>query len=260
MKARLGLLAVLAAVVLTWSPHADAAGDANGFGQKHQLIFTADRLVPVLSFTRVSVDSNPNPNTTQTQSTSGSNFSLLWGSNFYLENNIHSLPRVAVDFTVIEHLTIGGAIAIAFGVGGTVTTETETGGTRRTVERDAPRATVFGIAPRVGYIIPLGDSLALWPRGGFAFYSVRFKQEFDQNNNTISQSRGDSVFSLDLDPQLAIVPFEHFYFSLGPLVNIPITGTRKTETTTNSQTTSVSNDMSIFQFGITASLGGFFNL
>src|SRR5688572_6934434 len=142
MKARLGFAAaLLAAVVVTaWSPDAEAQ-DAHGFGQKHQLIISGDRLVPIFSFTNVSVESNPNPNTTQTQSISGSSFSLLWGSNFYSENGIHNIPRVAADFTIIERLTLGGAIAIAFGAGGTITTETETGGTRRTVERDAPRTT-----------------------------------------------------------------------------------------------------------------------
>ena len=109
---------------------AEAAGDANGLGQKHQLIISADRLVPLFSYSSVSVDSNPNPNTTQTQSTSGSSLSLLWGSNFFLGNNIHSIPRVAADFTVIDRLTIGGAIAIAFGVGGTTTTETNVNGGR----------------------------------------------------------------------------------------------------------------------------------
>ncbi len=258
MKARLASLGLLAAVVLTWSPDADAAGEANGLGQRHQLIISADRLVPIFSYTSVSEDRSNNA-AEITRTTSGSSISLLWGSNFFSEQNIHSIPRVAADVTVIERLTIGGAVAVAFGVSSTQSTETQPrgGGPTNTTEFDAPRATVFGLVPRVGYIIPVGDILAIWPRGGMGIYSFSRHFEVINNGQRFSSSTNDFLLSLDLDPQLAVVPLEHFFFSVGPLVNIPLTGSRTTQDTDNSRT---SRDLSVFQLGITASLGGFFNL
>jgi hypothetical protein len=261
MKARVATIAFLAAAsISTWPSDADAAGDANGLGHKHQLIITADRLVPLVSYTRESVDSNELPqNTPRTDSLSGSSISLLWGNNFFDGQRIHSLPRVALDFTVIERLTVGGAIAFAVGLGGSQSTERERNGRTETTESDAPKSTVFGFVPRVGYILPLTEMLAVWPRGGMGIYTTR-RKVYDDDNNDVSVTTGDTIFSLDLDPQLAIVPFEHFYFSVGPLVNIPLTASRKIETQRPNQTNTTSNDLHLFQFGITASLGGFFNL
>src|SRR5262249_33522524 len=148
--------------------------------------------------------------------------------------NVHSLPRVAVDFTIIPRLTLGGAIAFGFGLGGSDESETIAGGVKVTRSADAPTATAIGLAPRVGDIIPLTEHLAFWPRAGFAFYSVSARSDQtigNDPNNVRTVSVTDTLFSLDLDPQLTIVPVEHFFFHVGPLINIPLSGSRSTETT-----------------------------
>jgi hypothetical protein len=43
-------------------------------------------------------------------------------------------------------------------------------------------------------------------------------------------------------------------------VNIPLTGSRSLESTTGATTTSVSHDISVFHFGVSAGLGGWINL
>jgi hypothetical protein len=177
--------------------------------------------------------------------------------------NVHTLPRIAFDFTIIQHLTLGIGFALGFGLGGTDKNEFLQGQVKTTRSVDAPTATAIGIAPRVGYVIPFHDYLAFWPRLGFAFYSLSAKTERVQNNNpnTIDTvSLTDTFFSLDLDPQLAIVPLEHFFFHVGPLINIPLTGSRSIKTTTGPTTVSVSNDTSLFHVGISGGLGGWFDL
>jgi hypothetical protein len=165
---------------------------------------------------------------------------------------------VAFDFTIIPKLTLGAALAFGVGLGGTDENEFIQGGGRTSLRTDSPTATAIGFAPRVGYIIPLTEVLAFWPRGGFSIYSVSVKSDVFANNNVLDRtvSLSDTLFAIDLDAQFVIVPTEHFFFHLGPLVNIPITGSRSLETVTGATTITVSNDISLFHFGIAAGLGG----
>ncbi len=82
----------------------------------------------------------------------------------------------------------------------------------------------------------------------------------DNNDVVTTRSTTDTLFSLDLDPQFAIVPVEHFFFHVGPLVNIPFGGSRSVQSTVGATTTTGSNDASVFHFGITAGLGGWINM
>lgn len=261
MKRRFVLGAAVLCSILAGSAEASAAGDANGMGQKGQLIVSADRLFSLFNFTSFSVTRTVNGNSV-TQSQSGSSMALLWGQEeTVLEGggrltDPHTVPRLAIDFTVIDRLTLGGTLVLAFGLGGS--TEVKAGNT--TSSTDSPTTTVFGIAPRVGYIIPVGEVLAIWPRGGFSFYSQSTKSKDTQNNNTVTTSVSGSQFSLDLDPVLAIVPIPHLFFTVGPLVNIPLTGTFKTTVENGANTVERSDDLSIFHFGIAAGMGGWFNL
>jgi hypothetical protein len=254
--------AAAAAFALAISTTASAQ-DAKGMGSKGNMFITADRLVPFFSYTSTSVTATNN-NTTTTTTTKGSSLVLLLGTEGQpAVNSIHTIPRAAVDFTVIDRLTVGGAVVLGFGLGGSTSTEVKQGGNTTTNSNDSPTTTIFGIVPRVGYILPLGDVLAFWPRGGFGFYTARTKQVTNNGGpggGTVTDTDSATIFSLDLDPQLAIIPVEHFYFSAGPLVNIPLSGSLKNERTQGATTTSQSNDISIFHLGIELSLGGWISL
>src|SRR3954447_1207361 len=126
MKPALGIAGLVAAVaVLASTSDARAAGNANGFGEKGQLILSADRLLPVFSYTHASVTrTEPNTNIELTNSKSGSSISLLLGRNVAIDDsgskvpvNVHTIPRVAFDVTVIPRLTLGAAIAFGVGLG-----------------------------------------------------------------------------------------------------------------------------------------------
>ena len=179
MKAILGVAGVLAAATILFaSTDASAAGHANGFGEKGQLILSADRFVPVFSYTSSSITRTEN-NIELTRSRSGSGLSLLLGrsladnQDFAVPINVHALPRVAFDITIIPRLTLGGGDRVRL--------------RPRRLEREPrpPRAPPrppggrtlrrgrrSACAPRVGYILPLSDIFAFWPRAGFGFYSV----------------------------------------------------------------------------------------
>lgn len=256
-------IAALAAVSLATAGSAHAAGTTNGFGEKGQLIITGDRLLPVFGYARSSITTTQNGREL-TDSQTGAGFNLLLGRDLGLNGvgpvNVHTLPRVAFDVTIIHHLTLGAAFAFGFGLGGTVERELVNGTTVTTAKNDAPTASAIGLAPRVGYVIPLSNVFAFWPRAGFAFYAVSSKTEDVDNGATRTTSVTDTLFSIDLDPQFVIVPVEHFFFHAGPLVNIPLTGTRSTESTNGPQTVTVDNDISVFHLGLTAGIGGWLNV
>jgi hypothetical protein len=258
---RLVTFSCVALAALAWSERSEAQ-DAKGFGSKGQLIVSADRLFPLFSYTSVSV-TETNNNVTTTTTDHGSSLVLLFGSEPGIGAvNPHTIPRAAVDFTVIDRLTLGGDVVLGFGLGGSHKVETNNNGTTRSFSNDAPTETVIGFGPRVGYILPLTDILAFWPRGGVSFYSVHTRTVVtdNQGNTQHTDTDTDTIFSLDLDPQLAIVPIPHFFFHAGPLINIPIGGSHKIERTTGNTTESTSDDLSIFHFGLSVGLGGWFDL
>lgn len=276
MKTKPTLVALGAAAILAASAtDAHAAGHANGFGEKGELIISADRLVPLFGYTHsaVEISGQLNNNDIREQSTSSSGMSFLFGRDFSsfdlsAQNgiiqpvNMHSLPRVAFDVTIINNLTLGAGIAFAFGFGGSFKTERVTGpNTTVTTKTDAPSSTAIGLSPRVGYILPLGEHFAFWPRAGLSFYSVGYKLETVVGNNTTIEAKvSDTMFALDLDPQLAIIPTEHFFITLGPMLNIPFAGNRTTGFTTGARTDERDDDISVLHFGIHAGIGGWLNL
>jgi hypothetical protein len=237
-------------------PATASAQEANGFGEKTQLILSVDRLMPLFSYSSQTVTTTTG-NAVVKSTDSGTSMAFLFGREPNL-GIVHTLPRVAFDFTIIRHLTLGGSFAFAIGLG---STHEDDAGNGVISKRDAGKTTIVGFAPRVGYVIPLGSVFAFWPRAGLAYYSVSTKTPgIAPGNLETTVTDSDSVFSLDLDPQFVWVPVQHFFIHFGPLVNIPITGSRSTETVTGPRSDTRKNDLSVFHFGLSAGLGGFFDL
>jgi hypothetical protein len=246
-----GVSTVLAAVI----PQEASAQEASSFGDKGELIITADRLMPLFSYSSQTVTTTPAGQEVKVTD-SGTSLALLLGREPALTINPHSIPRIAIDYSVIDHLTLGGSFVLAFGLGGSHTTEAG----NNTQKNDAPKATVVGFAPRVGYVLPITETFGFWPRAGIAFYSVSWKEEDIRGGNTVTTTTKDSSWSIDLDPQFVWVPLQHFFVHFGPLLNIPFAGSRSTEVVQGGTSSTTSNDLSVFHFGLSAGLGGWFDL
>src|SRR5688572_16210201 len=118
-------------------PASAEAAPANGLAEQTQLIISGDRLVPIFSYTNVKIEETNN-NVTTRDSTSGSSTSLLWGSDLGV-GSVHTVPRVAFDFALgSSHITVGGALAFGFSLGGSRERERNQGGTTVTTKVDAP--------------------------------------------------------------------------------------------------------------------------
>ncbi len=258
MKRRLtAVLATMgAACALLTTSHAHAQQRPE-FGEKGEIILSADRLFPLFSFSRVSQDAlTPIAGTTRTTATTQTGISLLWGSTAP-EETFFTVPRVGFDYVVVPNFTLGGDIALFFTLGGSTKTEIDNNnGTSQTNSVGSPSNTVFGIAPRAGYILGLNNVFSLWLRGGLSFYTESQKSTtVDNNGNTIATTTAsDHQFALDLDPQLVISPIQHIGFTAGLTVDVPLAGGHSLETVANNNTQTNSAGASIWFIGVTAGM------
>ena len=253
---RSSFLVIASVVGVAAAPGNASAEPANGFGEKSQLILSADRLMPLLSYSSQTETSTQGGQTLRTTD-SGTSAAFLFGREPSV-GIVHTLPRIAFDFTIVQHLTLGGAFAFALGLGGSHEEEFANNTSRKS---DSPKTSIVGFAPRVGYVLPLGEVFAFWPRAGFAYYSVSTKDvRFQQNGVVETTTDSDSVFSVDLDPQFVWAPVQHFFIHFGPIVNIPLTGSRSREVANGTRTDTRKDDLSVFHFGLSAGLGGWFDL
>jgi hypothetical protein len=196
-------------------------------------IVSADRLLPLLSYQSSETSQN---GTSDTQARLS--IALMNNAPFEAYSTFYNQPRLAFDWLPIQNLTLGGAAWLYADL-----LATDKSGSTSTNE---PKLTYWGIAPRVGYIIPMGDKVSLWPRAGIEY-------------NSVSASDGSlsvTAFAVDLEAMLVISPWNHFGFTIGPTADIPITG--KQTVTSGSGTSSSQVDSSMLQIGLSAGMLGHF--
>jgi hypothetical protein len=264
MKLKHGVTGLAAALIVALGSSAAEAADTKGMAEKGNLFISADRLIPLFNYTHGSVTRTTPGGVDLTDSVSGTSLSLLFGYSPELGRtglvNVHTIPRIAFDISIIRHLTLGAGIAFAFGLGGSVEHEAAQGNGKVTTSTDLPSTTAIGFTPRVGWLLPLSDLFAFWPRAGIGIYSLSSATDVNQNANLGTVKSSATIFSLDLDPQFALVPYEHFFIHAGPIMNIPLSGSVSTTTTVGANQTKTTFDASIFSFGLSAGIGGWFNI
>ncbi len=195
-------------------------------------IVSADRLLPLVSYQSTELTQN---GVSDTQSRLS--IALMNNAPFETYTTFYNLPRLAFDWLPVQNLTLGGAVWLYADLQAT----NSTGGKNT----DQPKLTYWGIAPRVGYVIPMSDKLSFWPRAGVEY-------------NNVSSSDGSlsvTQFAVDLEAMLVISPWNHFGFTVGPTADIPITG-KQTLSAGGGGSTSV--DSSMLQVGLTAGMLGHF--
>jgi hypothetical protein len=206
------------------------------FGHKGQFIISADRLVPFFAYTHDSIDNGGDKNNTAkiTDSTTQTSMSFFYGYTAAARDIFYTVPRVGFDYTIINNVTIGGEIVLYFTLGGNDSEKTELGNNSNTVSTGSPTTTVFGIAPRGGYIFRFTNLFSLWARGGFSFYNESTNSQSTFTNNGLKTTQtvktSDHVFSIDLDPQLVLTPLPNFGLTAGVTFDIPLGGGNTNET------------------------------
>jgi hypothetical protein len=249
-----------AVAALLLQPSLARAQTKADFGTRGEFILSADRLVPLFSWTRVAQDDLPgalgmgvNNSFTSTTQTS---FSFFWGSSTPQEL-FFSVPRVGFDYVVIPNLTIGGDLALFFTVGSNRSSETDfANGTSQSASGDNGGFFLFGIAPRAGYILRLSDLWALWFRGGLSFYTGTTSNP--QNGGPSTHASVDQ-FALDLEPQVVFTPVPHFGLTAAIDGDIPLVGRHWITTfAPNGTSTTQSASSSSAFVGVTLGMLGYF--
>jgi hypothetical protein len=218
------------------------SASAQTFGEEGGMALSADRLFGITSY---SVKADPDVPGAEEVEVTGTNISLLWGvaprtGDSGIEIPIPSaIPRLSFDYFVIESLSLGGSLGYYSSSG-----ETDPGNGQDKYDHD--KVTAISLNPRVGYAIPLGDTSAVWLRGGLTYMKV-----------TIDPEQGDdipiSVMQLDAEAMFVIGLSETFAFQVGPALDFPLGG--KAEIPGDP---GYDIDLKVMSFGAYAGLVGWF--
>jgi hypothetical protein len=261
MLRRLTTLGVALGALFVASP-ASAQQAGKAFGDQGELIFGADRLFALFSYTSNQLSSGGNTGTVNGTSMGffGGLNSVYVGANpatgapFTAGNQtFYNLPRLGFDYTIIPNLTIGGEAIAWFTLGGSTQAN-------NAPSNPVPGGNVFGIAPRVGYIFNLSDVFAIWPRLGVSYYDANYSFQ-DLVQNRCNDTANANLFGLDVDPVLTISPVQHFAFTAGPTLDWGFTGGNTSTVPLSgdcSRTNSRSYSYSAVNFAINAGLLGWF--
>ena len=184
-----------------------------------------------------------------------------------------AIPRIGVDFFVIDRLSIGGSLFYWTDSSELETTGTNVlpGGPTITIPRNRVESDrhTLGFSPRVGYAYMFSPTFGIWPRGGITYATEKTEvteTNFDPDDGSVNNSTKTettiSQLSLTLEGLLVISPFEHIAFGVGPFVDFGLTGDIETDINTTTgggpAVSHVEGDYGTTTFGITSSLIAWF--
>jgi hypothetical protein len=160
-----------------------------------------------------------------TQTNSTTNLGL--GLGFALDSP--SIVRVGVDYIMVGGLSLGGALGYA-----SISRSSEVEGGGVSAESDGPTFSALVLGPRVGYVLPLTDSLDLWPRGGITYDSLTTESttiDLMGGETTVESSTSD-VF-LTVEVPLLVLAAPNFGFLIAPTLDYAISRSEEFDGTEN---------------------------
>ncbi|MBN2193536.1 MAG: hypothetical protein JW751_12035 [Polyangiaceae bacterium] len=200
-----------------------AAGTAAAqeFGEQGTLAFSADRLFGLYLTHRGIDGDNEIPDDDDDVTEVG----LLWQRPGITP---FTVPRLSVDYFVINHLSVGGSIGFAH-------SDDEDD------DDDDETYNAFYFGPRVGGAWMFADWAGIWPRGGFSFYAI------DAWDTDMTQ------FVLNVEAMFVLAPTDHFAFTIGPMADIGLFGKYDPPRAGD-------GDLHVYAIGLGAGLMGYLNL
>ncbi len=211
---RNNLSIALAVTLFSLAGTARAQGYGAPFGHSGQVTFGAERL---FGFHWAS-NSYHEPNGTHR---SGSGTSVGFGWQF-AQHMQFSQPRLGVDVFVVDNISLGGSLGFFSMTGSGNGVGTQDG---------------FIISPRVGFNIPLSQSIMFWPKVGLTYISVG----------------DDHAFGVSGEANFAFFPRPSWAFLVTPTLDLaPFGGSNRNGNTGNA-------DYQAYGFGVSVGLLGVLN-
>ena len=255
-------LTVLGAVVSSMliAASAQAQDKATAFGSQGQYILSANRLFSVFAYTnnKISPDGVQNADTTYNATSIalvGGTPSAALGAGAAgvgaANGTFYNVPRFGFDYAIIDKLTIGGEAILFFNLGGSAHLNGSS------TSQDLASGNVWGLAPRVGYVIGMTDMLSIWLRGGLHYYNAQVNTAAAGPGACSPPASAAHVFGLDLDPTLVISPGAHVGVMVGPVLDWGFLGGGSVPAGTSCSATNNFSYTSL-NFGITSGLLGTF--
>jgi|SRR5882724_2643481 len=248
----------MASVALVKPAHAQTP--ASGFGAPGQFIVSVDRLFGLQFWSfKTQADTTPmnaNPNTNKL---SGTSLSLLWNTDTpnaqVPTSTVYSTPQIGLDYVLGSPITLGASLGYVHHSVSLDSTNNITGVTTTT---DQPSGSAILLHPRVGYVFPLTPLFGIWARAGVTYYW--FQTKGTNANGTATTSNSADGLGLSLDPELIITPLPHVGITVGPMLDFPITGSNKNQSTNNMTgvTTTTEGSAKLTSFGINAGVLAYF--
>jgi opacity protein-like surface antigen len=240
--------AVLAVLALSNSARAEEGQGSRRFGSRG-FIVSADRLIPLTSYESFKATQSDGSSETKSDLSLG----LLSNAPYTAFGTFYNLPRLAFDWIPVRNLTLGGAL---WAYTQLTATDSTSPGHGSSTSQDQPKVTYWGIAPRIGYVVPLGDALSLWPRAGVEYHNVSASSDNGSPSPSVDQ------FAIEAEVMLVISPWNHFGFTVGPTLDVPVTGKSTSGsamgTGTTGAATATSFDSAMFQVGVSGGMLGHF--
>jgi hypothetical protein len=212
---------------------------------------------------------------------SSTNVDLLWNGG---GANPFAIPRLAIDFFVASQVTLGGSAGYMSRSGSSKTSsvvKSSSSGSSISAssDDDLPDTSAFVFSPRLGVVLTLGPSVALWLRGGVTYFhssedsttTLGPDMSLDGLKHTTKTSTETSGTAATLDAQLVLVPMDHVGITIGPVFDFALGGSIKSTitdtatgtgafgtTNTSTTTTNTEGDLSHSNYGVAAGIVAFF--
>jgi hypothetical protein len=238
----------LAIAVSSFATVAPAFAQDGGFGKTGQIMLSADRLFG-LSFPSVAIEDGDSHNKTTSSRT---NISLLFPP-LSLVQSPYEIPRAAFDVNVASGFTVGGAIGFLSSTGKKV----EPAMGAAPPDREDATITMFLFSPRLGYVIPITPMFAFWPRAGITYFNIG-SESTSTGMNPVTTKTTIGGFAVDIEPMFVITPVNHFGITVGPTVDIPLSGTRSVTQTPPDPTPAADDKIKYTSYGLNVGLLGYF--
>ena len=110
-------------------------------------------------------------------------------------------PRIGIDAFVTHGLSVGGALGFFY-----------------LSDDDEDSVTGFLLAPRIGYALPVGPQVAIWPRAGVTYWHL------SSNPSGTDTNTSSSAFAVTLEVPVTILLAPRVAFTIGPTVDIGVGG------------------------------------